>query len=87
MQSLLASFTTATVDEVRKIIMSSTNNSCDIDPLPISCLDTLRYPITNILNASLCSGLFPDDVKQAQVNQLLNKSTLPRKNLNSYIPI
>ena len=47
----------ATVDEVRKIIMS-----CDLDPLPTTLLktslDTLLYPITSIVNASLCSGLF-----------------------------
>ena len=89
--SILASFTLATIDEVRKIIVSSPNKSCDLDPLsttlPKACLDTLFYPITNIINASLCSGLFPDDFKQAQVNPLLKKSTLPKENLNSYRPI
>ena len=48
--SLLASFIPATADEVRKIIMSSPNKSCDLDPLPTTllkaCLDTLHYPIT-----------------------------------------
>ena len=43
--SLLASFTPATVNEVRKIIMSSPNKSCDLDPLPTTllkaCIDTL----------------------------------------------
>ena len=84
--SLLASFTLATVDEVRKIIKSSPNKSCDLDPLPTTllkaCLDTLLYSITNIVNALLCSGLFPDNFKQAQVNRLLKKSTLPKENLN-----
>ena len=64
---LLASFTPATVDEIRKIILSSPNNSGGLDLLPTAllkaCLDTLLYPITNILNASLCIGLFPDDFK------------------------
>ena len=50
--SPLAAFTTATVDEVRKIIMSSQNKSCDLDPLPTTlmkaCLDLLINPITNI---------------------------------------
>ena len=49
----------ATVDEVRRIIMSSPNKSCDLDMLPTTllkaCLDILLYPITNIVNASLCS--------------------------------
>ena len=66
--TLLASFTPASVDEVREIIMSSPNKSCDLDPLPITllkaCLDTFLYPITNIINASLCSGLFIEDFDQ-----------------------
>ena len=64
--SLLASFTPAIVDEVSTIIMSSPNKSCDLDPLPTTllkaCLDTILYPIANIVNASiivLC--LFPDE--------------------------
>ena len=89
--SVLASFTLATVDEVREVIMSSPNKSCDLDKLPTTllkvCLHTLLYPITNIINASLCSGLFPDDLKQAQVNPLVKKSTLTKENINSYIPI
>ena len=66
--SLLATFTPATVDEVRKVITSSPNKSCDLDPLLNTllkeCLDTLLCPIINIVNASLCSGLFPGDFKQ-----------------------
>ena len=42
-KSLLASFTSATVDDVRKIIMSSPNKSCNLGPLPTTflkaCLD------------------------------------------------
>ena len=71
--------------------MSSPNKSCELDLLPTIllklCFDTLLYPITNIINVTLCSGLFPDDFKQAQINPLLKKSSLPKENLNSYIPI
>ena len=71
--------------------MSSPNKSCELDLLPTILLkvyfDTLLYPITNIINLTLCSGLFPDDFKQAQINPLLKKSSLPKENLNSYIPI
>ena len=35
--SLLACFTTATFDEVWKIIISSPNKSCDLDPLRLHC--------------------------------------------------
>ena len=89
--SLLVSFEPATVDEVKKIIMSSPNKSCDLDPLPTvllkACLDTLLKPITDIINTSLCSGLFPDDFKHAHVNPLLNKTSLPKDDLNSYRPV
>ena len=83
--SLLASFTPATVDGLREITMYFQNKSCDIDQLPTTllqaCLDTLLYLIKHILNASLCSGLFPEDYKkQVQVNPLLKKSGLPYKN-------
>ena len=81
--ALLASFTPAFVDEVRNIIMSSPNKLRDLNSYPTTllkaCLDILLYPITNIANPSLCSGLFSDDFKQVQVNPPL-KSTLPDEN-------
>ena len=71
--------------------MSSPNKSCDLDPLPNvllkSCLDTLLKPITDIINASLCSGLFPDNFKHSHVNPLLKKTSLPKEDLNSYRPV
>ena len=51
------------------------------------CLDTLLKPITDIINASLCSGLFPDNFKHAHVNPLLKKTSLPKEDLNSYRPV
>ena len=87
----LASFEPATTTEVRKIIMSSPSKSCDLDPIPTillkACLDVLIKPITDIINASLCYGFFPDDFKCAHVNPVLKKSTLPKEELNSYRPI
>ena len=84
--SLLVSFEPATADEVKKIIMSSPNKSCELDPLPTvllkSCLGALLKPITDIINASLCSGLFPDDFKHAHVNPLLKKTSLSKEDLN-----
>ena len=81
----------ATTTEVEKIIMSSPNKSCDLDPLPTillkACLDVLIKPITDIINASLCSGLFPEDFKCAHVNPILKKTTLSKEDLNSYRPI
>ena len=77
-----------TTTEVRKIIMSSPSKSCDLDPLPTilltACLDVLIKPITDIINASLCSGLFPEDFKCAHVNPILKKTSLSKEKLNSY---
>ena len=85
---LVVSFEPATAGEVKKIMMYSPNKSCDLDPLPTvllkSCLDILLKPIMDIINASLCSGLFPDDFKHAHVNPLLKKTFLPKEDLNSY---
>ena len=91
LNSKLTSFEPATTTEVKKIIMSSPNKSCDLDPLPTillkACLDVLIKPITDIINASLCSGLFPEDFKCAHVNPILKKTTLSKEDLNSYRPI
>ena len=91
LNSKLTSFEPATTTEVEKIIMSSPNKSCDLDPLPTillkACLDVLIKPITDIINASLCSGLFPEDFKCAHVNPILKKTTLAKEDLNSYRPI
>ena len=71
--------------------MSSPNKSCDIDPLPTVllkyCFGSLLKPITDIINASLCSGLFPGDFKHAHVNPLIKKTSLPKEDLNSYRPV
>ena len=78
--SLPVSFQPATAEEMKKIIKSSPNKSCELDPrrtvLLKYCLDTLLKPITDIINASLCSGLFPDDFNHAHVNPLLKKTYL-----------
>ena len=62
--------------------MSFPNKSCDLDPLPTillkACLDVFIRPITYIINASLPSGLFPEDV------MFLRKITLPKEELNIY---
>ena len=88
--SQLTSFEPATTTEVRKIIMSSPSKSCDLDPLPTillkACLDVLIKPITDTINASLCSCLFPEDFKCEHVNSILKKTTLPKEELNSYRP-
>ena len=71
------------VDSYAARLCESTNTSinkfCDLDPMPTvllkACIDTLLGTITNIVNVSLRTGIFPDDFKQAHVNPLLKKIT------------
>ena len=67
--------------------MSSPSKSCDLDPLPTillkACLEVLIKPITDIINASLCSGLFPKDFKYAHINPVLKKTTLSKEDLKN----
>ena len=56
-------FSTASVSEVSKIIKNSSKASCSLDPLPTSLvsqlLPHLAPIITEIVNKSLSSGIFP----------------------------
>ena len=75
----LSSFAPSTEEEVRRIIMSSSDTSCDLDVIPTSllksCLDVLIKPITIIVNMSLSEGSFPSSFKHALVKPLLKNTT------------
>ena len=67
-------------DDVRVLIANSRSTSCCLDPIPThllkSCSDSLIPVITNIINSSLESGIFPDCWKEAVVIPLLKKPGL-----------
>jgi len=50
-------------------------------------LQVLAAPITNIVNLSLSSGVFPDEMKLALVTPLLKKTSLSPEILNNYRPV
>ena len=56
-------FERASEDEIKKLILSSSSKSCDLDPIPTSvlknCLDILITPITDIINISMKTSTFP----------------------------
>ena len=62
--------------------------SCDLDPMPTSllldCLDIIFPSMTDIINDSLVSGVFPSFYKSAVVKPLLKKSTLDPNDMNNY---
>ena len=88
---LLLSLAPSTEEEVRRVIMSSSDSSCDLDVIPTSllksCLEVLIKPITIIVNLSLSEGSFPTTFKHALVKPLLKKHNLPQDELSSYRPI
>ena len=84
-------FERASEDEIKKLILSSSSKSCDLDPIPTSvlknCLDILITPITDIINISMDTSIFPQNFKQAHVRPLLEKKYLPKNELINHRPV
>ena len=57
-----------TEDEVKKLFLSLSSKSCDLEPIPTSvlkkCLDMLITPITDIINISMETSTFPQKFKE-----------------------
>ncbi len=87
----LSSFSSVSVDDVRKTIMQSPTKSCSLDPWPTflvkDCLDILVKPLTQIINMSLSEGVFPDQFKSAIVTPLIKKPSLDKSVLKNYRPV
>ena len=65
----LTSFRQLTEEEIRDIIMNSSNATCKLDPIPTwlvkLCVDELKTVITKIFNMSLHDGYVPEAWKVA----------------------
>ncbi len=87
----LEAFRQLTTDDVRKLISSSPNKSCCLDPIPTVLLkrfiDFFVPPITTILNLSLSSGTFPSTLKHSSISPLLKKPNLDPNDPNNYRPV
>ena len=81
----------ATSDEIRDVIASCPNKSCQLDPIPTwlvkQCVDQLLLLLTSIINESLTKGEFPNDFKNAIVKPLLKKPSLDKDELKNYRPV
>jgi len=90
-RSALSSWTTVTVDEVEKLIGSSLNKTCQLDPVPtwlVKDMSGILAPFVALLfNRSLVTGCFPSDFKRAVVRPLLKKSRLDASDRNNYRPV
>ena len=88
---LLTSFAPVSINEVKKIILSSNDATCSLDILPTkllrSCLDTLLPPITTLMNLCISESTFPSTFKHAIVTPLIKKYNLPQDDLSNYRPI
>ena len=84
-------FHPATNEEISTLISNSPETSCDLDPIPTSllkqCVPSLLPTITNIINLSLSTGIFPEQFKNCSVLPKLKKSNLDKENLSNYRPI
>ena len=76
------SFDRATEDEIKKLILSSSSKSCDLDSIPTNvlkyCLDILVTPITDIITMSMDTSTFPKKPKKVHVRPLLKTTYLPK---------
>ena len=85
--SKLHSYKPATTSEITSII----KKSCPLDPIPTRLLNdvlsVLSPIITQIVNASLQSGIFPSELKSAIVRPLLKKQSLDCEILKNYRPV
>ena len=88
---VLDEFKSVSVDDVKKIILATKNKSCSLDKIPMQLLkeniDCLIKPITNIINVSFSSGVFPMRLREAVVSPILKKSTMDKNILKNYRPV
>ncbi|XP_072177812.1 uncharacterized protein [Diadema setosum] len=87
----LTEFSYVSDSEIRKIILRAPSKSCDLDPLPTWLLkeyvDVFVPVISQIVNTSMNSGVFPDKLKEAIVFPRLKKPSLDQKVMENYRPV
>ena len=85
------SFETVTEDDVRAIIVKSKPTTCSLDPIPtpllVENIDPLLPAVTQVVNESLVTGIFPTTFKTAVVKPLLKKRGLDQNNLKNFRPV
>ena len=86
----LCRFQPITLSNLQKIIRSTPNKSCNLDPIPTGLLKqilpSIATTIANIINTSLKEGSFPESLKRALVRPLLKKPNLDLLETN-YRPV
>ena len=76
----LTNFQLLSCEDVSKIVLASPAKTCDVDPvlteLHKKVLLAIIHLLTKLVNESLQTGEFPDDLKKALVTPLLKKPSL-----------
>ena len=84
-------FLPITGDQLAYTMSELSNKDCELDVIPTdffkACSRPLSSYILNIINSSLCSGIFPDSFKNALVRPVLKNSSLDKNDLSNYRPI
>ena len=87
----LDTFQTVSQDDVRKIIHASPTKSCALDPIPTwllkQCEEQIIPVLTLIVNVSLETAEFSDELKKAFVTPLIKKALLDCEILKNYKPV
>ena len=90
-QSELVNFSSVSINDIKKYLVSSGVKTCDLDPLPSilmrECMDLLLPVITRIVNLSLTTGNVPRHLKQAMVRPKLKNDSLDYESFSHFRPI
>ena len=73
-------FKKLSVEDTIKLIRQSPSKSCELDPVPTTILIEVTPSIAllaaSIVNESMQTGVFPQDLKEALVKPMLKKANL-----------
>ncbi|KAK3537073.1 hypothetical protein QTP70_001225, partial [Hemibagrus guttatus] len=87
----LKHLSTVAAEEVLQIIRSRNPNTCPLDPIPSTMLQTISPDllpfITTVINGSLTSGHLPTVFKKARVIPILKKPALDPSEISNYSPV
>ena len=88
---LFSEFKKLTSEELLRIIQKCPNKSCMLDPMPTwlvkEHINVLLPTLCRIVNTSLQSGIFPDELHKAIVTPVLKKPSLDHNELKNYRPV
>ena len=88
---LFSEFKKLISEELLRIIQKCPNKSCMLDPMPTwlvkEHINVLLPTLCRIVNTSLQSGIFPDELHKAIVTPVLKKPSLDHNELKNYRPV